>query len=163
MNMDKNWEIDILEEDLKSDIDLSKINSAIEFLLKELSSENIQENISELSLTLCSDAHIKKLNKEFRGKDKATDVLSFPMNDDFDCAITVSLGDIVISLDTAKIQAKELELTYEERFFQLLIHGLLHLFSYDHENVSDEERIRMENREDELLLRLKKSDWFLQI
>ncbi|MCL4128811.1 UNVERIFIED_CONTAM: hypothetical protein GTU68_063675 [Idotea baltica] len=160
MNKDKNWEIDILEEGLKSDIDLTKINSVIEFLLKELSSENIQESISELSLTLCSDVHIKKLNKEFRGKDKATDVLSFPMNDGFDCAITVSLGDIVISLDTAKVQAKELELAYEERFFQLLIHGLLHLFSYDHEDVPDKERIRMETREDELLLSLKKQVFF---
>lgn len=145
------WDIDIIEVNAKSIIDSTELKQIIQYLLSKLTKEKIGKNISELSLTVCDDEYIKTLNKEYRAKDKATDVLSFPMLSDFDCDLTFSLGDIVISIDTTIKQAKELGLSKEKRFYQLLIHGLLHLFGYDHENVSIEEKEQMERLEDELL------------
>ena len=85
---------------------------------------NNKENQYEISL----------LNKEYRQKDKPTDVLSFPMEDE------VMLGDIVISLDTAKNQAQEREIGLEREIAFLFIHGLLHLLGYDHETSVEDEK-----------------------
>lgn len=157
----RDWDIDIIEINVKSIISIDRLNKVINFLLLKLKDQKIGKNVSELSLTLCDDSHIQTLNKEHRGKDKATDVLSFPMLSDFDCELTFSLGDIVISLDTTIRQAKELEISKEKRFYQLLIHGLLHLYGYDHENVSTEEKEEMERLEDKLLESLNSETKFL--
>lgn len=93
---------------------------------------------SELSILLCDDAAIQSLNAEHRGKNKPTDVLSFPQAEfvrpevprkGHDLAL---LGDVVISLDTAERQAngRKRPLEHEVRF--LLAHGILHLYGYDH-------------------------------
>ena len=114
----------------------------------------------ELSLVLTGDASIQKLNRTFRGQDRPTDVLSFPQFDNFtsampergsgDCmAMPAALGDVVISVDTALRQAKRLGVTPEARLRTLLIHGVLHLLGYDHEQSPAEAR-RMFAREREL-------------
>jgi probable rRNA maturation factor len=94
---------------------------------------------SELSILLTDDEEIKSLNRSYRGKDAPTDVLSFPMNE------TVGgrriLGDVVISVDTAKRQASERGESLEEAIDRLLIHGILHLMGYDHERGPQEEEI----------------------
>jgi len=95
-------------------------------------------NKVELSIVLVSDAQIKRLNKLYRNKDKPTDVLSFPIGEKVNGWLI--LGDIVISVDTAKRQAKELGYSLEEELKRLLVHGLVHLLGYDHELGGEEEK-----------------------
>tara|TARA_Y100001934_G_scaffold84349_1_gene104690 strand:- start:289 stop:759 length:471 start_codon:yes stop_codon:yes gene_type:complete len=105
----------------------------------------------EISILLMDDDDIRQLNKKFRGYNKPTDVLSFPQNADEDPPIPgeIILGDIAISLDIAKIQAKEHGLKLKEEIILLLIHGILHLLGYDHE-ISEQEEIKMRNKTREL-------------
>ena len=117
----------------------------------------------ELSIVLADDEAVRTLNREFRGKDKPTDVLSFPQLDRSLEADPISesesvraslqaplmLGDIVISVETAARQAHELGIGTADRIRTLLIHGLLHLLGYDHEGSRAEAR-RMFAREHEL-------------
>jgi len=95
-------------------------------------------NKVELSIVLVSDAQIRRLNKLYRNKDKSTDVLSFPIGEKVNGWFI--LGDIVISVDTAKRQAKELGYSLEEELKRLLVHGLVHLLGYDHELGGEEEK-----------------------
>lgn len=95
---------------------------------------DIAENNYEISLLITDDETIHNLNKEYRQKDKPTDVLSFPMDDE------VLLGDIVISIDTAKKQAEEREINIDREAAFLFIHGLLHLLGYDHETSVEDEK-----------------------
>lgn len=95
---------------------------------------NNKENQYEISLLITNDETIHLLNKEYRQKDRPTDVLSFPMEDD------IMLGDIVISLDTAKNQAQEREIGLDREIAFLFIHGLLHLLGYDHETSAEDEK-----------------------
>lgn len=126
-----------------------QLDNIIRILLKDLASE-IPEGIEEFSLLLTTDSAIQVLNKNYRNKDKATDVLSFPLLEGEGAEFSISLGDLVISLETSNRQAGELSLSKTERLVQLIIHGLLHLLGYDHENVSPEEEKRMQDREDDL-------------
>ena len=87
---------------------------------------------SSATIAFVSDKSIRKLNQQFRGIDKATDVLSFPA-DEADL-----LGDVAVSVDTAAAQAKENGLTFENEIAQLILHGLLHLSGYDHETDNGE-------------------------
>ena len=105
----------------------------------------------EISILFMKDVDIRQLNKEFRNVDKATDVLSFPQNPDYGLSFPGEkiLGDIAISLDKAKIQAKEHGLSFKEEIILLLIHGILHLLGYDHE-ISEQEEIKMRNKTREL-------------
>jgi probable rRNA maturation factor len=89
------------------------------------------------TIAFVSDRRIRELNKQFRGIDKTTDVLSFP-SDEPD-----QLGDIAISISTATRQAQENGLTLNEEIAQLILHGLLHLDGYDHET-DDGEMNRVE-------------------
>ena len=102
---------------------------------------------AEVSVTLCDNAYIKKINKEYRGKDSHTDVLSFPIydNGDFDigeCISGAMLGDIVISLERAREQAKELGNTFLYEVAFLVIHSTLHLLGYDHERSKDDDELQ---------------------
>jgi probable rRNA maturation factor len=90
-------------------------------------------------IVLCSDYTIRRLNREYRGKDRATDVLSFNFGD------PDLLGEVYISLQRAKVQARAYGLTYDEELKRLLIHGLLHLMGYDHHKKAD--RVAMEEKE----------------
>ncbi len=95
-------------------------------------------NRAELSIVLVSDAQIRRLNKLYRNKDKPTDVLSFSIGEKVNGWLI--LGDIVISVDTAKRQAQELGYSLEEELKRLLVHGLVHLLGYDHELGGEEEK-----------------------
>jgi len=101
----------------------------------------------QLSLTLCDDAHICELNSEWRGIDAPTDVLSFPMDD------PQLLGDLVISLPTASRQAKERSYGLRDELRILMVHGVLHLLGYDHDE-SEAEHAEMAAAERKLLTRL---------
>jgi probable rRNA maturation factor len=96
---------------------------------------------SSATIAFVSDKTIRELNHQFRGIDKATDVLSFPAEEDD------NLGDIAISLDTAATQCTENGLTLNEEIAQLMLHGLLHLSGYDHETDNGEmNRLELELR-----------------
>lgn len=97
---------------------------------------------ASLSITLVGDATIRKLNREYRHKDRPTDVLSFPLGD---ASQQQLLGDVVISVATAKRQAAEYDATLERELERLLIHGILHLLGHDHHK--RDERLRMEREE----------------
>lgn len=90
---------------------------------------------AEFSLTVAfvRDRRIKELNRDFRGKDQTTDVLSFPAGESDDGFEIDYLGDIVISTDTAARQAKEAGHSLDREVNELVIHGVLHLCGYDHE------------------------------
>lgn len=101
---------------------------------------------AELSVTFCDNDYIKKLNKEFRDKDSATDVLSFPMydfeNEDeppLNPDGSLTLGDIVISVERAAEQAREIGNSTTREIAFLAIHSTLHLLGYDHERSEDDE------------------------
>ena len=106
----------------------------------------------ELSLTVCGDEEIRELNRLYRNKDKKTDVLSFPVSEEGEEINpdnnAVMLGDIVISLDTAKEQAAEYGNTLEREISFLTIHGMLHLLGFDHEISEDEEKIMFDKQKE---------------
>ena len=86
------------------------------------------------TIVLVSDAAIRKLNLEFRAKDQVTDVLSFPNQaEPFEAENQSELGEVVISIQRAAVQAKQNGLTFSNEVEQLILHGLLHLCGYDHE------------------------------
>ncbi|PON67865.1 HAD-like domain containing protein [Parasponia andersonii] len=107
----------------------------------------------ELSVLLCNDEFIRKLNKEWRDEDHATDVLSMSQHiPDLNLPILM-LGDIVISVETAARQAEERGHTLLDEIRILMVHGLLHLLGFDHE-ISEEAEVEMEKEEELLLKRL---------
>ena len=102
---------------------------------------------AEVSVTLCDNEYIRALNKEYRGKDSHTDVLSFPIydNGEFDLGECISgavLGDIVISLERAAEQARELGNTFLYEIAFLVIHSTLHLLGYDHERSPEDDELQ---------------------
>lgn len=99
---------------------------------------------TDATIVFVSDAAIKKLNRQFRGKNYATDVLSFPTQaEKFESENQSHLGEVVISLERAAAQAKENGLTFQNEVQQLILHGLLHLCGHDHET-DDGEMNRLE-------------------
>ena len=107
----------------------------------------------ELSILLVNDQEMQDLNRRYRQRDQATNVLSFPMRE-ADAPDSGLLGDIVISADTARREARELKVPLGQRLSWLLIHGLLHLLGLDHER-SPAEAIRMADQERGLQQRLQ--------
>jgi probable rRNA maturation factor len=87
----------------------------------------------EVSVLLTGDETIRTLNRDFRKKDKATDVLSFPADAEHPSAAAKQAGDLAISLDTARRQAEEHGHSLQVEVKILMLHGLLHLAGYDHE------------------------------
>ena len=94
-----------------------------------------------VSVLLSSDNYIQNLNKIYRGKDKPTNVLSFPMDDDADNC----LGDIVLAFETIDREAKEANVLFEAHVAHMMVHGVLHLLGFDHE--TDKEAEEMETLE----------------
>lgn len=94
---------------------------------------------SELSILLTGDAHIRELNRTHRGKDKATDVLSFP-------GAGAMLGDVVISVDTARRQAADYDAPLQNEINRLLIHGVLHVLGLDHHKPAERAAMEAEER-----------------
>lgn len=98
---------------------------------------------AELSVLLCDDATIHELNRDYRGKDRPTDVLAFAMREGEGGGLHPDvLGDVVISIDTARRQAREHGVTIVAEATFLLAHGLLHLLGYDHQTEA-ENRVMM--------------------
>ena len=106
-----------------------------------------------VSVTLCDADYIKELNKIYRGKDKPTDVLSFPIYEDgkFDvseCITGAVLGDVVISIPRAKEQARELGNPFLKEIAFLTVHSSLHLLGYDHERSAEEDELQCKKQKE---------------
>ncbi len=123
--------------DLENQTDLEIDISFLEIITNDLTSKDIE-------LILTNNSQIQELNKEHRNIDKATDVLSFPL--EFDIP-NMPLGSIVISVDFVKEKAKEYNHNFEDELKLLFIHGLLHLLGFDHEVDDGEHR----KKEEELI------------
>jgi probable rRNA maturation factor len=111
-------------------------------ILRELS-----QSRSELSIALVDDATIADLNERYRGVPRATDVLAFPLRegDDDGCSGNL-LGDVVISVETARRQARRAHRGLDAVVARLLVHGTLHLLGHDHERAGEARRMRAEER-----------------
>ncbi|WP_224985124.1 rRNA maturation RNase YbeY [Geomonas agri] len=106
---------------------------------------------AELSVSIVGDRSIRVLNREYLGRDKATNVISFAMQEgEFGAINPDVLGDVVISVDTAAREAEEAGQTFLERLYFLLLHGILHITGYDHERSGEAEAARMEAKEREI-------------
>ncbi|EGS33749.1 MAG: rRNA maturation RNase YbeY [Finegoldia magna] len=129
------------QEDFQIDDELtSDIKKSIRIcLLQELNDDNY-----EISLSFVSEAEIRKLNSDYRDKDSVTDVLSFPLDDDF-AIQTNLLGDIIICCKRAIEQAKEYNHSIKREIVYLVVHSMFHLLGYDH--IEESDRIIMRNKE----------------
>ncbi|MDU3336026.1 rRNA maturation RNase YbeY [Paraclostridium bifermentans] len=129
---------------------LGKINDII---VETLYYEGYDDNY-EVSLSFVDNEEIHELNREYRGVDRATDVLSFPLlTDEFDVEIEEeSLGDIVISLERALEQSEEYDHSFEREVCFLVCHSMFHLLGYDHD--TEENTKDMRRREEDVLNKL---------
>ncbi|TKC19952.1 rRNA maturation RNase YbeY [Robertmurraya kyonggiensis] len=135
-------EIDFLDETNELS---EKMLNTLEELLNFAARKEEVESGSELSVTFVSNDRIQEINREYRDKDYATDVISFALEEMGEGEIEVSggdmprvLGDIIISIKKAEEQAEEYGHSFEREMGFLAVHGLLHLLGYDHENEEDE-------------------------
>ncbi len=121
----------------------------------------VRASSAELSLALVSDQRMRSLNRRYRKKDWTTDVLAFPMYEESPLTFVLSLkgrgkekkvllGDVVISMPTAKRQAAALGQSLRDELTRLLIHGVLHLLGYDHER-SERDAFLMARKEQAVL------------
>lgn len=168
----------LIQNRQKEKVRLKHLNALARLALKNSGYDN-----AELSILLTENNNIQELNKRYLKKDKPTDVLSFPMYEKhgkkgvkggrwknispyppFRIAHPVILGDVVISVETAKMQAKERGITVGEEMARLLVHGILHLIGFDHEK-GGREALRMEKEEERLLeiakCKLQNAKWSL--
>ena len=112
----------------------------------------------EISVTLTGDEQVRALNAEWRGKDKPTNVLSFPMVDERDLVRAnvagpeLLLGDIILAHGVCAAEAEEKGVSFEDHATHLMVHGTLHLLGYDH--IDDSQAADMESREARALERL---------
>jgi pyridoxine 5-phosphate synthase len=136
-------------------IQLSRLTGFSRRLLKRCGAEQYNLNI-----LLVDDQEIRQFNKEYRNRDEATNVLSFPFCEGADASIkglpVYELGDIVISLDSALRESIKYGLTFYQRLSWLVVHGTLHLLGYDHER-SEKAADEMFAKEKELLTRLNQT------
>lgn len=146
----------------ENDQDKEPIRYSLKMLLRRavettLAYEEIEDDC-EVSLTFCDNEKIREINKKFRGIDRETDVLSFPLFDEdgmnahveeLDCM----LGDIVLSLEKAREQAEEYGHSFEREAAFLCVHSVLHLLGYDHET-SEEDEADMRRRQSKIMDKL---------
>ena len=129
-----------------------------DFLITDLNTN--LENIS-VSINLCSDDKIISLNNDYRTRNKITDVLSFPVQENLRQGLydkflpSLELGDIYICESVCYKQAEEFNIDFRSEFIHLAIHGFLHLCGFDHEINESEEKL-MESMEQKLLGRIEK-------
>lgn len=137
--------VSVLNRQDRVPVDRRKIGSAARRILKSLGHAGY-----ELTVVLVDDREITRLNRQYFRRNRATNVISFPLMDDTPASLrTRILGDVVISAETARRDAQEVGKKAEEEILFLLIHGILHLAEYDHEG-SAAERRKMEAKEKEI-------------
>ena len=154
--MNRKMKLKIYFEDAQESIPVTyKLKLLLRAAVEAVLDHEQYGNVCEVSITFTDDAGIHELNKKYRGVDKPTDVLSFPLFD-FEGnseeppvdEVMCMLGDIVLSLETAKRQAEEYGHSFAREVAFLTVHSMLHLLGYDHETgAEDEEEMRAAQRE----------------
>ncbi|WP_027727781.1 rRNA maturation RNase YbeY [Treponema sp. C6A8] len=119
-----------VQEEIDSPLWLDNVEPFVDLVMEKFGFDG-----EEISILFCNDDYIRELNKNFRGIDSATDVLSFENGDEYEDeeGVWKCAGDIAISLDTLPVNAAYFEQTENDEIKRLLVHGLLHLNGYDHE------------------------------
>jgi probable rRNA maturation factor len=146
--------ISIQNRQKKQKVDVGRVRRGLKRLLKELDCED-----REISLLLVDDDRIREINKNYLKRDRPTNVISFAMTEgEFGDVHPEILGDIILSVETAARDALIGHLDFMDELEFLLIHGLLHLLGYNHENVGSDEEEKMKTREGELFFRLRHYD-----
>ena len=130
------------------------VDAALQATVQETGKKLFAE--AEVSLLFCDDARIRELNRDWRGLDKPTNVLSFPAAPPERLASAPLLGDIAIAYETVLRESKDEDKSLRDHTTHMIVHGLLHLLGYDHE--SEEEAEEMEDFERRALARLGISD-----
>jgi len=144
------------EDNMPDEETKALMNSALEAALKE---EGVCSD-TELSVSFVGLDEIHELNRQYRGVDRPTDVLSFPMyergeipsEEDLEEGESIELGDVVICTDKAKEQAEEYGHSYERELMYLFVHSIFHLLGYDHED--EEEKKEMREKEELVMTEL---------
>ena len=141
-----------LEENKKYEETIKKV---VERCYEE---EKLTKSKLIITITLTTPENIRKINKEYRNIDRATDVLSFPMFEKEELTKNIKnqefmhedvLGDIIISIEKVKDQAKEYGHSFERELSYMVVHGFYHLMGYDH--MTEEEKTEMRKKEDVIL------------
>ncbi|WP_209123011.1 rRNA maturation RNase YbeY [Alkalihalobacillus sp. BA299] len=152
MNIE-NFEIDILDETSKVTKDQILLTKNI--LIEAAKMEGLT-GPTEISVTFVDDNRIQEINRDYRGKDTPTDVISFALNEEGEEEIQIIdpegpnvLGDIIISIPRTIEQSHNYEHSFERELGFLLVHGFLHLLGYNHH--TEEEEKRMFSRQEEIL------------
>jgi len=126
---------------------------AIREALKQ--SEAEMAGVAEVSVVLTDDAEQRDLNREWRGIDKSTNVLSFPQLEPF-APVQGLVGDIILARETLEREAEEMGITFTDHFTHLVVHGFLHVLGFDH--IEDDEAEEMEGLETQILATLGIAD-----
>jgi len=127
--------VDVLKRVAGRKVSAAKVKRTAQKILVLLDQKN-----AELSLALVGNDEIRELNRKYRHKPTPTDVLSFPADESASPRARL-LGDVIISVEQAEVQAKQARRTLEAEIEWLLIHGILHLLGYDHERSAKEAKI----------------------
>ncbi len=147
---------EVIYKDIEENKEYEEVINKV--LTKCFEEENLQSSKLYITVTLTNPENIKKINKEYRNIDRATDVLSFPMfekdelkekikNNDFEHVDV--LGDLVISIEKVKEQAIEYGHSFERELSYMLVHGFYHLMGYDH--IEEEDKKKMRPKEEKIL------------
>ena len=132
-------------------INLQRVRRSLKKILQILDCDS-----KEISLLIVDDDNMREINRHYLGRDYPTNVISFSLSEgEFGNINPHVLGDIIISAETALRDAQEAEITFDDEVDFLLIHGLLHLLDYNHENVSHEEIEKMKKKEHDIFFQLK--------
>lgn len=128
-----------------------ELNNLIEkVIIESLKIEGVSADI-EVSISFVDNDEIRELNRDYRGVDKSTDVLSFPLDEDILVPIPL-LGDIIISMETAIEQAEDFGHSLDREISYLVTHSMFHLMGYDHMN--EEEKNIMRSKEKQVMKNL---------
>ena len=151
---------EIVYDGIKENEEYDKvIKKVVEQCFKE---ENLENSKLCLTITLTTPENIQKINKEYRNIDRATDVLSFPMFEKSELDEMIEkqefehedvLGDLVISIEKVKEQAKEYGHSFERELSYMIVHGFYHVMGYDH--IKEEDKAKMRPKEEKVLNDLK--------
>lgn len=151
---------EIVYDGIKENEEYDKvIKKVVEQCFKE---EKLENSKLCLTITLTTPENIQKINKEYRNIDRATDVLSFPMFEKSELDEMIEkqefehedvLGDLVISIEKVKEQAKEYGHSFERELSYMVVHGFYHVMGYDH--IKEEDKAKMRPKEEKVLNDLK--------
>lgn len=151
---------EIIYEDIEKN---EEYENTIKRVITQCYKEEHMENSNLcITITLTTPENIRKINNEYRGIDKETDVLSFPMFEKEELENKIKekdfkhediLGDIIISIKRVKEQAKEYGHSFERELSYMVVHGFYHLMGYDH--IKEEDKIIMRPKEENVLQKLK--------